>query len=86
MGCPVAIDSAGAVGQRMHAIHNARVQWLATAPNNLGLAFIVTGFVAPGVTGQLHGGWHALVTLAWVVTGVVLQGAAYFALGSLRQP
>jgi hypothetical protein len=58
----------------MHAIHNARIQLLATALNNLGLAFIVTGFVAPGVTGQLHGGWHALVTLAWIVTGSCYRG------------
>lgn len=42
----------------MHAVHNARVQLLATALNNVALAFVVAGFVAPAVTGQLPTGWH----------------------------
>lgn len=42
----------------MNTVHNARIQLLATALNNLALAVIIAGFVAPAVTGQLSGGWH----------------------------
>jgi hypothetical protein len=69
----------------MHTIHNARVQLLGTALNNLALAFIVVGFVAPTVTGQLPAGWHALVTIAWIGLGVGIHFAAQAALGRLRQ-
>lgn len=69
----------------MHTVHNARVQLLATALNNLALAFIVAGFVAPAVTGQLQSGSRVLVTLAWAVTGLVIHLSAQFALGRLRQ-
>ena len=31
----------------MHTVHNARVQLLATTLNNVALAFIVAGLVAP---------------------------------------
>jgi hypothetical protein len=70
----------------MHAIHNARIQLLATALNNVGVAFIVLGFVGPAVTGQLHGGWHALVTIAWIGFGVGLCLCAQLVLGRLRPP
>lgn len=69
-----------------NTVHNARLQLIATALSNIGLAFIVAGFVAPTVSGQVRGGWHALVILAWVGTGLVLYRAAYFALGRLRPP
>jgi hypothetical protein len=39
-----------------------RTGGIATARNNVALAFIVAGFIAPAVTGQLQTGWHALVT------------------------
>ena len=38
----------------MHTIHNARIKLLATVSNNLALAFIVAGFVAPAVSEQLQ--------------------------------
>jgi hypothetical protein len=41
----------------MHAIHNARIQLLATLLNNAALAFIVAAFIAPAAGGQLQGGW-----------------------------
>lgn len=69
----------------MHAIHNARIQLLATALNNVALAVVVAGFVAPLVTGQLHSPGHALVTLAWIGTGVALHFGAQLVLGRLRQ-
>lgn len=69
----------------MHQVHNERVKLLATALNNVALAFIVAGFVAPAVSGQMTGGGHVLVTLAWVLTGLVIHGSAQLALGRLRQ-
>jgi hypothetical protein len=69
----------------MHAIHNARIQLLATALNNLALAFIVAGFVAPAVGGQLHTGGQLIVTLAWVGFGIILHVGGQIALGRLRQ-
>ena len=70
----------------MHAIRNARIQLLATALNNVALAFIVVGFVAPAVTGQMPRGWHALVTIAWIGLGVGIHLCAHLALERLRQP
>jgi hypothetical protein len=69
----------------MHAIHNARVQLLATALNNLALAFIVAGFVAPVVSGQLSGRSLALVTLAWIGLGIGLHSVAQAALEGIQQ-
>jgi uncharacterized membrane protein len=68
----------------MHAIHNARVQLLATALNNIALAFVVAGFVAPVVTRQLQSANAALVTLAWIALGAALHIVAQLALGRLR--
>jgi hypothetical protein len=66
------------------AIHNARINLLATLLNNAALAFIVAGFIAPTVAGQLQGGLHALATLAWVGLGVALHIVARAVLGRLR--
>jgi hypothetical protein len=60
----------------VNAVHNAGVQLLATLLNNVALAFMVAGFVAPTVGGQLRGDWHALVTAAWVAFGGGLHCAA----------
>ena len=68
----------------MNSIHNARVQLLATALNNVALAFIIAGFVAPAVTGQLPTGGHVLVTLTWIVLGVGIHICAQAVLGRLR--
>jgi hypothetical protein len=68
----------------MHAIHNARVQLLATALNNIALAFVVAGFVAPAVTHQLQSANAALVTLAWIALGAALHIVAQLAPGRLR--
>jgi hypothetical protein len=37
----------------MHTVHNARITPLATALNNLGVAAIVAGIVAPMVNGTV---------------------------------
>ena len=66
------------------AIHNARLTLLATLLNNAALAFIVAGFIAPTVSGQLRDGWHVLVTLIWIGCGVGLHYVGRAALGRLR--
>ena len=67
------------------AIHNARINLLATLLNNAAIGFVGGGFIAPAVTGQLQGGLHALATLAWVGLGVALHIVAQVAvLGRLR--
>jgi hypothetical protein len=68
----------------MHAVHNARIQLLATLLNNAALAFIVAGFIAPATNWQLHAGWQAVTTIAWVCLGVGLHFSARVVLGSLR--
>ncbi len=65
-------------------IHNGRINLLATLLNNAALAFIVAGFIAPTVAGQLQGGLHALATLAWFGLGVGLHIVARAVLGRLR--
>ncbi len=69
----------------MHTVHNARVQLLATMVNNIAVAFVVAGFVAPAVTGQLPDAGRAVVTLAWIGTGIALHFIAHLVLGRLRQ-
>jgi hypothetical protein len=66
------------------AIHNARIQLLATLLNNAALAFIVAGFIAPATSGQLHVGGQAVTTVAWVALGVGLHFSARAVLGRLR--
>jgi hypothetical protein len=69
----------------MNAIHNARIQLLATLLNNASLLFIGTSFIIPAITGQLPTGWRALVTIAWVGFGVGLHFSARAVLGRLRE-
>jgi hypothetical protein len=64
----------------MHAVHNARIQLLATACNNLALAVIVAGLVAPAVSGQLHGS-RSIVMLAWARSELSYLSLASLSLG-----
>ena len=68
----------------MHTVHNARIQLLATAFNNLALAVVVAGFIAPAVSGQLPGGKALVVTLAWIALGIVLHLGGQLVLARLR--
>jgi hypothetical protein len=68
----------------MNTIHNARVQLLATILNNMALAVIVAGFIAPVVTGQLLTGGRFFVGLLCWVSGAFLHIIAQFTLGRLR--
>jgi hypothetical protein len=65
----------------MHAIHNARTQLFATAPNNLGVAAIVAGIVAHMVNGTAGDAAHIS---AWFAFGAGLLTAAQLVLGRLR--
>jgi len=66
-------------GGLLHTIHNASVQLITTVLNNIALALIVAGFVAPTVAGRLPGRPGVIVTV------VVIHLAAYLSLGRLRQ-
>ena len=67
--------------RRMHTVHNARIQLVATGFNNLALAVIV----APIVSGQLPSGGQAVVTFAWVTFGAMPHVFGQMVLGGLRQ-
>jgi hypothetical protein len=69
----------------MHTVHNARITLLATALNNLALAVIVAGCIAPAVSGQLAGSGQVVATLAWISAGSILHFFAQGVLGGLRQ-
>jgi hypothetical protein len=73
--------SGATTAARRTAIHNARVQTFATALNNLGVAAIVAGVVAPMVNGTLRDFAHVAV---WIVVGGELMVAAQLLLGRLR--
>ena len=64
----------------MHAVHNARINLLATAINDLALAFTIAGFVAP-LTGVSF--WVEDVSL-FALTWIGME-CAQLALGGLRQ-
>jgi hypothetical protein len=64
-------------------IFNARISLLATALNNLGVASIVAGIVAPMVNGTVGDLAHIG---AWFVLGVDLIALAQVTLGRLRPP
>jgi hypothetical protein len=53
--------------------------------NNLALAVIVAGFIAPAASGQLHAGWQAVTTLASIIFGTALHVSGQIVLGRLRQ-
>ncbi len=68
---------------RVNLAHNERVKLLATALNNLGLAFIVSGVVVPVISGRAVGG--GVLTLAWFGLGAALHLCGQFVLGRLRE-
>jgi hypothetical protein len=69
----------------MNTVHNARITLLATALNNLALAVVVAGSIAPAASGQLHIGWQVVTTLAWISFGTALHISGHLILGRLRQ-
>jgi hypothetical protein len=67
--------------QDLHAIHNARIQLLASALNNLGVGAIIAGIVAPLVNGTVGDAPHIGAGLAF---GADLMTMAQVVLGRLR--
>jgi methylmalonyl-CoA mutase cobalamin-binding subunit len=65
----------------MHTIYNARITLLATALNNMGVAAIVAGILAPLVKGEIV---SSLAMATWLVVGLVSIIAAQATLGRLR--
>jgi hypothetical protein len=63
------------------AIWNERHKLFASAMNNLGVGMILTGFVAPLISGA--GGGH-LPLGAWLAGGAVLLLLGQFVLGRLQ--
>ncbi|GEO80624.1 hypothetical protein [Pararhodospirillum oryzae] len=74
----------------MSLIQNERTKLLATALNNIGVAIIVTGVVAPAVA-TLYGGtlpgaghWWFVVAAGWLLAGIGLHILAHINLGRLK--
>jgi len=75
----------------MNLIHNERMKLLATGLNNLAVATLVAGILAP-IAGVLYGtssasgnrGW-LLVTLIWLCAGFGLHVLGRIVLGRLRE-
>jgi hypothetical protein len=68
----------------VHTVHNARAQMLARFMNTVGIAFIVTGFVVPAITGQIVSGVGFFVALAWMGCGAGLHCRSLLVPGRLR--
>ncbi len=69
----------------MSTVHDAGINLLVTAVNNVALAFTIAGFVAPLAGGQLLGGARVPDALAWIGFGIVQHGCGQLVLGGLRQ-
>ena len=65
----------------MHTIHNARIQLLATALNNLGVGAILAGIIAP-IINDTVADWHHII--GWLMFGADLPWLAQVWLGRLR--
>ena len=65
----------------IHTVHNARIQLLASALNNLGVGSALAGIVAPLVNGTVGDLAHIG---AWFALGADLVALAFAVLGRLR--
>ncbi len=63
---------------------NERIKLLATALNNLALAFGVAGYIGPVVSAAVPGSPRAVVTIFWLFIGVGLHAVGSWVLGRLR--
>ncbi len=64
-------------------IHNERIKLLATASSNLGLAFIIGGFVTRLIAEQITSE-TMLRSVAWLVAGMALHIFAQAMLGRMK--
>lgn len=69
-------------------VENERTKLLATALNNLGVATIITGVVAPVATalyGTAHPAyWWFTIAVVWIIVGLALHVLAQMVLGKLK--
>jgi hypothetical protein len=81
----------GNVGRRTVAsIHNERTKLLASGLNNLAVATLASGILAP-IIGFLYGstigdthGWWFMIGVVWLLSGAGLHFLAWIALGRLK--
>jgi len=66
----------------MHTVHNARIQLIATAVNNLGVGCLLAGLIAPAVNGTVGDLTHIIL---WVVLGCDLIALAQYILAGLYE-
>jgi hypothetical protein len=64
--------------------HNERLKLLATALNNLALAFVGGGFIAPILRLAVPGDMTALQMFVWFALGIFLHGSGQWVLGRLQ--
>jgi phytoene dehydrogenase-like protein len=75
----------------MNLVHNERIKYFATLLNTIAAAAIAAGVIAPlvaltyGVPGPIGGSAAIVISLAWLVTGVVLHIGLQAMLGRLRE-
>jgi hypothetical protein len=74
----------------MNLVHNERTKLLAGALNNLGVATLATGILAPTI-GFLYGsaatnthGWWFMIGIVWLLAGSGLHFLAWLVLGRLE--
>lgn len=72
----------------MSLIHNEQTKLTATALNNVAVAFLIAGIVAPLVTHAQQpvppSGWAILLSLAWLLSGFILHVVARLTLRRLK--
>jgi hypothetical protein len=64
--------------------HNEHIKLLAAALNNVAVAMLVTGIIAPAVSGTVHGGRYVAVIFVWLTLAIALHLTAQGVLGALR--
>lgn len=74
----------------MSLVHNERTKLLATALNNIGVATVVTGFIAPTIA-TIYGAsavgkddWWFLIAAVWILAGIGLHILGQVVLGRLK--
>jgi hypothetical protein len=72
------------VVEQLNTVHNERLKLLANFMNTISVAFIVTSFVIPSITGQLAGGIRLVVAISWICLAFGLNCSAQLVLGYLR--
>jgi hypothetical protein len=65
----------------MHTVHNARIQLLATALNNVGVGAMLAGVIVPAINGTVSDWPHIAI---WLAFGADLIAIAQTWLGRLR--